>query len=419
MFDLWEFLLYNFIMQSIIIILLSLLICSCSSMNEHGRLSDYDLDASIRNKQYSIALNELRLREKETKDKDKILILLDQAIVLHYNKEYEASNNILLKIKKTIEYKFLSFGEKINKYYFSNNINKFSLEPHEELFVQHLISINYAFIGKINESLVEAKSWDYSISQNNSSDIFSKSNNMYLSYMSGLFYELNGYNYDALIDYKRVLSNSSYIPYAPYDLVRIQSKINEVNKSDIIKYDIEEKYLSKIKNSKNEGEIIIYFLNGIGPYKEESPNNSSVPIYKERLKKCDNAKIYINNQDYGQTITIFDISKASKDLLAAKYKQMAFESLGKILAKESVSLPLNIMSMGGYSILSRLILYGSGGIDFRSWKYMPAEVQFARIPISKGVYFLKIKMNDDIVSHKITVKAGKATFVGVNYQEAL
>jgi hypothetical protein len=273
-------------------------------------------------------------------------------------------------------------------------------------------------MGKINDSLIEYRALDPIYNTYLDNKIITN-DNFYSSYLSGMFYEINNKKPDSLIDYNRVFNMNPKFDYLGYDLVRVNYKTKRIDEMNKIKkeYKIDESYIDQIKEDSKETQLVIYFMNGLGPYKIENENYPNVPKYMSRLSHLENATIFIDGEFYGNTLQFGNLDKIATEFLQKNHKKMVINDMTRLVSQELISLPVDLIS-GGAGIASRTLLHLNSKANFRYWTYMPKEVQIAKIALNPGKHKVKlVYYNGDEENQEVMIKQHQTSFSSFNYHD--
>lgn len=404
---------------------LLLMILGCSSSPK--KVDEYAVESYFRMGHYDLVIKELESAVKTSKDKDRILHLYDLAIVLHQAGQYPRSNEVFKTVEKEANIIYPpEIGAEIASIVVGSAV-RFKLEDYEVILINYYKAMNYLQMKDYDGALVEIKKMSRlqeKIKRENEGESFGDTK--FASYFSGLIYETNKNYDDALISYRRYEKEDKLnIPFLRYDLYKMAYKTrrDDILQQVVEQYKIDQGYKDYVKREdKNiqSGEIIVIFQNGLAPFKTKHSEFPSIPVYQPRKGSSELAKIYLNDEEFGQTFTVVDVEG-----LAVKNLENHFaRHLGRAGARGAIT-QLGLMSVGaatmGTSIIAQLAIQMVDKPDLRSIKYLPANIQMNRMFLPAGqTYKLRFEFEGgtDFKETTVKVEAGQVKFViiqNINY----
>ncbi len=403
-----------------------------------------DFQNSVAQGDFEKANSLLDKNKKEATSKNKLLYYLNRGYVSWILQNYEQSNYYFSIAENTIE-------DYIQNYYLealtlvSNpNVKPYKPEDFETVMVNYFMALNYIKLSKFDDAIVECKRINIKLNQLN--DKYKDHKNRYqrdafAHTLIGIIYEANKDYNNAFIAYRNALEIYE-TDYKEYFNITIPEQL----KQDILRsayltgfYDevgfYEEKFGTKYNYApKENGELVFFWLNGLGLYKSESsinftkiPNqeagfvtmvndeyNFSFPLYigdkttkekeafhelrffrvafpkyVERIPYYTNAKIETNTGLYNleQLQNINDIAfKTLKDRMlremASAIMRLATKKALEALADEQdedLGTLLNIVN----TITEKA--------DTRNWQTLPYSISYARVPLNEGINEISFK----------------------------
>lgn len=352
--------------MKLVLILLSFLMVSCAT---NSVVTEYDLDAAYRHRHYGYLIPHMEKRALEAKELDKLLKLLDLAVVYQNSGEYKKSHETFLKAKKYVQWNdYISLSEETTSLLMSENYKKYKIEDHEQLLIHAYEMFNFMFLQNTESALVEARALDqslYRLSREN--EFFKKDENFYGSYLSGIMYEQNKQYDEAYIDYKRVYNSNPKFAYIGYDLYR--TAYYAKNFADAQKwaktFGISKEYQDLIISGeyKKLSEVVVIYQNGSAPHKVPHPGWAGVAAFQPRINGAEDAAIEISGVDRGQTIPLFNIEALAIDIAASRHKKMLARDVARKVAKEALMLPLDVATGFVGGAIARVAIHSTASPD--------------------------------------------------------
>ncbi|MEN3014294.1 MAG: hypothetical protein ABDH23_06775 [Endomicrobiia bacterium] len=217
---------------------------------------------------------------KEYGEKSALLYWLDKAIILHYGRKYEDSIVAFNKAEKLAEELYTkSISEEAASFLISDNVKSYYGEDFERIFINVFQALNYLFLYKYEDALVEARKVDHKLKtlqvDYGGKNVYKE--DAFMRYLTGLLYESQGEINDAYVSYSKSLkeyetNNKIYDFETPQDLIfrtlRITKKLGFKQEFEEIvkKYNLKLDY-KNYPEDKSLGELVLFHYNGFAPYK--------------------------------------------------------------------------------------------------------------------------------------------------------
>lgn len=383
------------------------------------------------------ALKELEKNKFLQKKKNKLLYYLEKGKTEYLNGQYAESNVSLNLADNYLEdYKTTN----VNRFFgvVTNPENKpYMGEDFEKVTIHYYKALNYIFLNQPDDALVEAKRINLQLQRLNDSYKSGKENryntDAFAINLQGLIYELIGETNNAFISYRNAVdlyynhNNLYYGVSCPEqlkkDLLRISKKLGFTN--DHLFY--KEKFGGNFEDSQKSegGEVVIFWENGMVPYKSQtyytfsilpgkelgylmvqneelgislpipigendekrdftdlSVFNLAYPKYVQRPPNYSNASAAINGQSFD-----FELTEDYNNIAIQTLKERSSKELGEAalrLAAKKIS-ELAIKEENEYiGVVVGLFNAINEHAETRNWQSLPNNIQYARIPLKIG-----------------------------------
>jgi hypothetical protein len=368
-----------------------------------------------------------------TKRRNMLLYFMEAGRLNNLRSEFEASNTNLNYADDLMnDYRNLfemAIGVTVNA-----AMQPYKAAPHEKVLVHYYKALNYLQLGNVEEAIVEARRLDL-VSAQNLADANNKEKKYGLDpfglIIMGLLYEVdNDYN-NAFIAYRNareVYLNDETGLFKGKMPSHLEADISRMAAYSRIAYENAVPF-----DNKTNGEAIIFWENGLAPFKEErnmffSLNQKNgnyffvsgdviIPVdynfneEDEDFKPSDIGLIRVATSYYvpraipNQQLKLRVNGENQKmELLAdvtanaLQYERdIYFKELGKALVRLAVkkiselALAEKNEYAGAALGLANVI---SEQADTRSWQTLPAQIQFSRIPLNEGENTVELTMSD-------------------------
>lgn len=401
-------------MKCFCLLLLTTLLASCSST--YKGINEYELTLFYNNEMYEPVIE--KLKSDIIENKDNLLInKLNLSLAYHNSHKYKESNTVLEEIKKDLRWNHILSTKEITLSFFLNdNFKKFQVTEYEQLMVQFYVALNYASMNNWTEALVEMRQLESVFIELGKNKNFSFADKSHLSYLMGVIYEANGKYDEALIDYQRIYKHNKYHPYLSYDLFRTAWLSKQYQKA--MKYAEElrvpKNYQEFVKSGKinGMGELIVINQSGLAPVKVDHTYWRNIAIYKKRDTVPDYLEIEIDSVNYGRTYPLMSLNEFSADMQKGQIKTMVAEDMAKSLMKEIVAWSVGAGSGFLGIVAARTIAHSTTSPDYRTWYFLPAEIQIARIQVKTNTKTIKANFNTiESKESRVKISEGKKKLI--------
>lgn len=422
----------------IILLVFILILSGCAPTSHYIKVEN-----NIMSNDYNGALSTLEKVKDTYGDRNAVLYWMDKGIILHFAGKYEESNEVLAKAEIKIEELYTkSITGAIGSMLLNDLTLPYEGEDFEKVMVNLFMAMNYIYLNKFEDALVEIRKIDNKLNVYNTN--YEKKNlydaDAFGRYLGGILYEVGREPNDAFISYRNAYEvftayQSNYGIPIPNPVIKDILRITEALHFN----DEHETYFKKYSNLnwakqdelKNKGEFIIFIMQGFAPKKEEYTLRIAVPDEKTGVPhyvKLAFPKFVPRPTDIGYSrVTILPTNETKDTYLIENITAIAKQNLedridriyaktlirvaAKTIATEIARKKASESSRGLGAIVGLAsIAYAevSEQADTRSWRLLPAEIYIARIPVEPGIYDLEISFLSNsgyIINKKYIQKA--------------
>ncbi len=379
---------------------------------------------------------ELALQELEKNPStgtDKLLYLLDKAMLQRMSGLYEASNITFEQAKALMDkLEATSVTEQLGALTVNDSAMSYEGEDYEQIAVHIYAALNYIELGLWDEARVEALQVDERIKRIKEKRDGKAVEDPFAHYLMGLIFEHGGEYSDAMIAYR-----DAYQVYQKYklptplflqrDLLRLSKYLDlkQEYQTYAKKFGMKEKY--EVAQLQKQGEIILLVHNSLAPIKRAHetlvysstgvPLRISLPIYQSRPSYIHQARLVVNDRAV-QTVMVDSFDKLARLSLETHRAAMTARLIARALIKKQAAHQAE--DKGG--ALAGFLVDVAGMVtetaDTRSWLTLPKNILFARLPLPAGTYPARLELlgaNGHVVQvvdlGNIQLKQGKKSVV--------
>ncbi|KPK39176.1 MAG: hypothetical protein AMJ69_06365 [Gammaproteobacteria bacterium SG8_47] len=390
--------------RAIALALCATLLAGCATHTQRvQRLEQYYLAGDAANA--LVALDQIGYPRR-----DRVLYLMDQAILLRMDAQYEASNAALEQAKALIdELTAASVTETVAQFTLNDAASSYVGSPLEHVLIHVYAAFNYLDLGRVDAARVEALQLDQLTRQlGRRPETQLLGNVAFAHYLSGIIFEDLGEWSDAMIAYRKAYEAyqqhgttlDERIPQAlKTDLLRLSEHMGLAEENRAYQREFNIDSWLPLARYRELGEIIVFFHDGLVPIKREHSEvvplvghgqlvRVSLPAYYDRGQPAQSARVTINDQTW-QTEPAMNIARTAHVTLEKQMPGIIARSAMRNVVKYQTAREAGRQDeLAGLAVNIFNVLTESA--DTRSWLTLPAEIQIARIALPPGSYDCEI-----------------------------
>jgi uncharacterized protein len=400
--------------------------CLAATSCVSARVLDEEADRLFRDRQFVQAAGHLESEYKKRAEsakasggdfEDELLYLLDWALSLHTAGNYEASNAIFVLAEKQVwGNDYTSIGEEAGTLLTGENTKVYRGEDFEKVLIHVYKALNFALLGKGEESLVEARLVDRKLQALHRDGEKPYKQNAFARYLSGILYESEREWNDAYVDYKKTRELVPEFIALGEDLIRVARRLGM--RDQVERWEREYGLASEKGRPRDRTEIIVIYQNGWAPRKEPREDFPSLPRFRPYPDAVRGAEVVVDGQARGSTSMLHDIEATAIENLDERVAGMVAKRIAGRVLKEVAAAELerrtNNAAVGA---LARVILIASDQADLRSWLFLPRDLQILRIPVEPGTHEVEVfpAGRGALSPQKVDVRGGEKKLVNFRY----
>ena len=408
-------------------------------------------------------------KSKEYKGRNKLLYYMNRGIVSFLLKDYESSNNFFNEADYINEDIVSHPGDVLLKYTVNPKVTNYTPEDHEIFFVHYFKILNYIFLNKLEDALVECRRLIVQLNFLNDKYKDNKklySNDAFFHLLLGIVYQAdNNYN-DAFIAYRNAIEVYEELYKQRYnidvpeqlkrDIIYVCYKLHDNENMQYYKEHFDLKNYNPSSEKNDNGDLICFWNNGLNPIKEEFSINFAItrvgdsssgvfvneefglafpfpnisdevfdlniiriafPKYVERPLKYEDCNLIIDNNSH-KFENVEDVNAIAFDVLKKRMHLELGQALLRFAIKKSAEILLRKAASSDYNNPNLFSYLGMGlGVanaiteqaDTRCWMMLPHNIHYSRVSLSPGLHDISIDV-DDQAPTQIKIKPKKTTF---------
>lgn len=410
----------------------------------------------------------LEKNKKAAEKKDRLLYFLDRGVVEQMLGNYQESNFYFEEAYKYNQDFTTNFGNNLVGLIANPMLKPYKAEDFEVVLIHFYKAINYIQLGSYDEALVEVKRVNISLNELN--DKYEGKKNRYKEdafahMLMGIIYEAKKSYNDAFIAYRNAYNvyqgtyNEEFQVQAPLQLKKDLLRMAKKNgfRQELKDYESEFGF-SYESESKESGELVFFWMNGLGPVKSEFSLNLSavrgeggfftfaneqegfsipyteneayyssspsefgdlkfvrmaIPKYKVRAPLVNEAFITLN----GVKIPLEkaeDINEIAFSTLQDRMLREVAQSVGRLALKQAAELVARNENEDLGALVSAFNAVTEKA-DTRNWQTLPHSIYYQRVTLAVDTHRLQLvtkgaDIPTDTLSFKVKIEEGKTLF---------
>lgn len=417
----------KFFTACFIIPALALLFFSCATRSDAYK----DIDSAVSENNFTRGINEIRTGQAQKTplypEKNSILLYLDKGLLEHYAGNYSNSSQDLQEAERLIQEAFTkSVSAEVASYIANDNSKDYPGEDYEDIYVNVFNALNYYHDGDLEGAMVEIRkitipsgkldqlAIKYEGATSSASQYFATtltrlglnvpdlpnttpvnfSNSALARYLSALFYQGQGKDDDARIEFEQVSEAFSSNPNVYY---------NPTPKSVEDAQNIPE----------GKARLNVIGFSGLSPTKEEASLQFPVPLFVASLQNVqlklptlarrpsviDRISVEINGQQSFDLELLEDMGAVTIETFKARYSSVVTKTFIRTLIKYATGSAASAVaadraggglagSLAGLatSMVAKATADVSEAADIRMGRYFPDKAYVGGINLDPGTY---------------------------------
>jgi uncharacterized protein len=391
---------------------LALLLAGCATHNYNLPNVERRLAAD----QPELALQSLERQSQSWGRRDKVLYLLNRAMLLRMQGKLAASNKAFTEAQRLIDKLYgVSVTERIGSVIINDRTRSYVGEEFEQVLLHVYMALNFLEMNQLDAARVEALQIDLLLRQ------FSKkiAKNKYIEdafarYLSGLIYEQEGEWSDALIEYRKAYEaygeyQRAYGTTLPrslqYDLLRLTAQLGLADEHQ--RYQQEFGINDDMDDAAyrdGQGQLVFVLHSGLAPVKRENavilpvPGSYTLvkialPYYQSRSNPAKGARLQVADKELHLELAE-DVNAIAIRDLEMKMPAIEARALARASIKGAVVGGLNRQDQWLAGLLVQLGGLATEHADTRSWITLPRDIYIGCMLLPPGKYTLRLELLD-------------------------
>ncbi|NBD14157.1 hypothetical protein FOF48_08945 [Corallococcus sp. Z5C101001] len=367
---------------------------------------------------YPRALSALDAEQRESPERDRLLLLLDRGMVLHAAGQWEESTKVLAEADRLSgELDITSVSEEAGVLLSNERHRAYRGEDFEKLMISVLQALNYTELGRDEDALVEVRRVNERIEKMIVDEKKPYEQLAIARYLGGVLYEDQREWDSAFIDYMKAYELEPRLGGLAEPLLRLAKK---TGRDDA--YDTLSRKFSGVAHdplAPGDGQLVVVVEAGLSPEKQRMSRSSGdsgelieVPVYRDR-GGTPPVRVSVEGQAE-RAITVTSLSRVAQVHLNDRIGRMLAKQLAGAVAKAGLAAGVGALTKSKeLGVLTFLVLNAGNQPDLRSWLSLPAEFQVARFRLPPGKHTVQVDAPGRPTTHLVDVKPGRVAVLVV------
>lgn len=383
------------------------------------------------------------LDEQGAPERDRVLYLLNRAMILHMAGDYRGSNLALEQAKPQIERNAVSsVSEQAGALSVNDSVRAYAGAWYERIFVHLYAAMNYLALDQLQEARVEALQLDAALEQ---ADKKAPVPAGFAHYLSGMIFEATGEWDDAMIDYRK-----AYEAYRNYpDAYRLP--IPTALKADLMRVAARQGFTDEIARYREEfgndetqakaqpsgkGNVTLILQSGLAPMKHDTITSVyaadgrlvtiALPYYRARTPEVSQATVHAAGQEAeARTDLVEEVDRLAAAELESEMPLITTRAIARAVVKNKAIKQSAHQGNDALGLMMNVAGIITERADTRSWSMLPARIYVARLPLPPGQYDIVVDLRDAAgmvvgtrAYNNVTVKAEQTRFISLRWVTA-
>lgn len=414
-------------LAALILVGLAMTQAACIGIARHGS----DLDLYLGSGQADKALE--LLDDRRRVERNETLYLLDKAMLLRMQQQFEASKGAFEQAKEVIrKLDAISLREQAAALTVNDSMRSYLPRPFERVLIHCFQAMNFLELRQYDEARVEILQLDEYLKQQDDLQL------PFARYLSGLVFEFNQEPDNAMVAYRKAYQaygdDKRGIPrLLQQDLLRLSDYLGL---ADEHRRFAEEFALEKWPTQQQVGQqarAVAILFNGLVPRKHSheivarSPADGqlhriSTPFYEQRQTRVHRAAIG-NGPVYRDSEIFADLGRQARAALADEMPGIIARTVARAAVKNRVvDNTTDQQPLLGLAL--NLATFLSEQADTRAWYTLPQEILLARLELEPGLHDIELRLSgsaraDAVRSWpQVEFRPGETVVFGLHWPES-
>jgi len=359
----------------------------------------------------------LALLEKDPgPDRDRVLYLLNRAMLQRMNGQLEASNTSLEQSKALMKKLYaVSVSETAGSLTVNDATRSYVGSPYEQVMVHLIEALNYLQMGQRDDARVEVLQMDVRLRELHQKERSAYMEDAFGRYLAGMIYEELGEYSDAMISYRKAFQayerqRKDFGVELPdglkRSLIRMSQRMglhNEYN-DYVTRFNIHD--ARTVAERRKLGQVVFILGNGLAPKKQEKSitlndyvhnqlHRVALPYYPRRSQRIllGGLRLKMDGQQI-QGSLVENVDAVARKTLDEEMPAIRLRALARAVAKSSVVRETKRKNDRDNPILGLLVniaTVATERADTRSWVTLPSEFYLASMSLPPGRYNIDVQ----------------------------
>ena len=372
-------------------------------------------------------------------ERDRVLYLLNRAMLQRMNGQLEASNTSLEQAKKLMEQLYaVSVSETAGSLTINDATRSYVGDPYEQVMVHLIEALNYLQMGQRDNARVEVLQMDVRLRELHQTERSAYMEDAFGRYLAGMIYEELGEYSDAMISYRKAYQAyerqmKDFGVDLPDDLklalVRMSQRMGLTDEYQGYRERFNIQQFESVAELRKKGQVVFILGNGLAPKKREMSitlrdyrsnqlHRVALPYYPKTPQRILLGGLRLKTDDQAVQGSLVDnVDAVAKKTLEEQLPGIKVRALARAVAKNAMVRSARNNNNNDDNRLAALLMniatVATERADTRSWVTLPSEFYLASLSLPPGRYDIDVQLLgqrggvvDSMEYRDIEVKAG-------------
>lgn len=340
--------------------------------------------------QYDAAAQILRSKADD-KDGENLLYLMELGSTLHTAGKHEDAIRTFSEAEEKANLDdYTSLTGEVGSVLLNEEVAPYKGEYFERVLLHVFMAIDFTLLSSWDSALVECRRINRALERLHSEQDEPFFRNIFAKYLAAVLFESQGDWNAAFVDYRTLLKWDPQAPYLGESLLRVAGKLGAEEEFESYR----KRFPDAAKNpwKKDEGEVFLILEHGRAPIKVPSEQFRLIPRFARRYTDSTGGVLRAGKRS-AATQVLYSVEDIAIAELTHRTGRILAKKLAGVAAKEAVAYGLGKAADSDLvRALARLAFWAQDKADLRSWNFLPANFQIARLRLPAGRHSLRLDM---------------------------
>jgi hypothetical protein len=406
----------------------------CASYTDQTR----QIRQSFRAHKYEEALKKIEGSALKTQERNRLLFLLEKAMILDRMDQLAGSRRLLLQADQLVDELFTtSVSKEAATYVYNESAQDYPGEDYEKVAVHTMLALSFLDEGQLAEAVVEARAINTKLNEINS--FYKEKKNRYgedafARYLAAMIHEAQG-NWDsAIIDYGRALAayegdyEKFFATPVPADLVAARYRLlKKRGRSEEARRLAQQypRFVRQLGELGANGELVVIYELGTIATKQRHEHlipwgdevlRFSFPVIRPRSpQRFSRTGVRVANRPFVAAQLVQNMDQIAAETLEDRRLRITLKQGARLIMKSQISQQAEKEFGPVAGLAAKVFGVVTETADTRSWTLLPSAFYVTRYQLPPGTHTIEIWADGKVQTiQDVKVRRGEMQFLRVH-----